>query len=158
MGLKESKLRKTLIIAIVIAMLILAAGAATAKEAKDNKPLKIEATCGGDEDIHVFLTNVLSENVKTSVKATLYEDFTWNIDLNPGEVKEFKIQLPKVQDKEIEVHLNYLYKGKNFKEDVKVTDCEGVESQIPEFPTIILPIAAVIGLMVFFGRKKNKQN
>jgi len=37
-------------------------------------------------------------------------------------------------------------------DDLSFTSGSG---SIPEFPSIVLPVAAVLGLMVIFGRRKN---
>lgn len=137
-----------------VAILALAAGAA-AKEEKD-KPLKVEAKCGNNGNLQVLFTNPLSERIKTTVKAITYSgNFKWDIDLKSGQSKKFVIDLLTLQDEEIEVYLKYKHGMYTFKEELTVPACRKAGTPIPEFPTIALPIAAVIGALFFFRHNKS---
>lgn len=82
-----------------------------------------------------------------------------NNDKLPGPVS---IQLKDTVDTLIQKNGNYIIAAHvSFDKSgvgTKTVDCSGKvtgSSQIPEFPSMILPVVAIIGIMLIFGRRKN---
>lgn len=158
-GLKERKLKKKIICSFVAMLILLSIASPVLGEEKKNiEPLAVQASCEGGS-IKLTLTSSEIFYTKLEIESD-QQEITSRQLFWPGRVVDFTFPVSNKEDTEYAIEIGYKYKGREIEVE-RTVSCEAVvppdATEIPEFPTIALPVVAVIGLMYVFQRKK-KQN
>ncbi|MCQ6962310.1 PEF-CTERM sorting domain-containing protein [Methanolobus chelungpuianus] len=158
---------KALIIAILIALASISAASAYSLDAPEDTILKVgntviyEVTVTGAASPSNFSVKIVDENFNDASEyfslkvqgnnAAFGEKIYWEGTDIPFEVEITNNNAPVGY---YQLEFENIATGARIAK--KATSTTNVESEIPEFPTIALPVAAILGLAFFMQRRKEE--
>jgi predicted secreted protein len=106
----------------------------------------------GTSDNYNSLSNSLSDGLQFISSETI----PWSTYIGAPRYHIWTIKAMNIGSQSVNIH--YLYRGsedtsKAFTLTINIENAN--PTNIPEFPSVAVPVAAILGLIVIFGRKKN---